>query len=380
MGEGYVPSLTSQEILRILVASPGDLLQERQIVRQLAEEINHIWAEYFSLRLRLIMWEEDTFPAIGSDAQAVVNAQIGDDYEVFLGMYGERVGQATPRAASGTIEEFERAYKRYRLTRQPQIMFYFRDASAVPHELEEFRRRVGDLGVYYSTFRDTGEFGARVRFGLSRLLQEAVRLRAPPPPTSAAQANIAERASAAFAEATSNMKRVQALTAEMTEEMRAVGRDTHKAYRDLASLRPGFRRPRGGLSGIQSRLAIRFSLNADRIGSRSRLVASAHQAALQSVSQGVYTLLPAPQLRGFLQERLGPISKELEDLATSIELARSRMASYREAMNDHPTDTGDLRAARERVRTIVDWLKRDFDAMAMTSRNVAMSLRREVPS
>ncbi len=374
-----VPRLTSQDILRILIASPGDLREERQAIRHLAEEINHIWSDYFSLRLRVIMWEDDTFPAIGSDPQAVVNTQVGDDYEVFLGMFGERLGQPTPRAASGTIEEFDRAYERYRLTRQPQIMFYFRNAATVPQEVENFRQRIGDLGVYYATFQDMREFTARARFGLSRLIQHVETRRA-----SSRQALIAApdapiaSASAAFDAATTNMVKVRALAGEMAEEMRSVNSHVQRAAQDLKALsRPGLRKPKGGLSSVQARLAARFDLNADRMGSRSRLVASAHDAALEDLSRAILTLVPAPELRSFLLSQLGPTCRNLDDLAGSIEQAQSGLGAYREAMKDHPSDSDGLRKARERVRSVFDFLHRDLEGMVRTTRSIAASLRQQ---
>jgi hypothetical protein len=51
-----------------------------------------------------------------------------------------RVGKPTPRAESGTIEEFERAVEAFKSKGQPKIWFYFREAAArldKPQELEQ---------------------------------------------------------------------------------------------------------------------------------------------------------------------------------------------------------------------------------------------------
>jgi hypothetical protein len=169
-----------QRILRVLVASPGDVEDERSVLEDVVEEINNLWSASFGLRLELVKWETHCYPGLGDDAQAVVNDQIGDDYEIFVGILWTRFGTPTKRAASGTIEEFMRAYARYKQhPLQVRVMFYFKDTPIAPSLMKsadhasifKFQESLGPEGLYFS-FRTAREFETLLRMHLSKQLQD----------------------------------------------------------------------------------------------------------------------------------------------------------------------------------------------------------------
>lgn len=115
----------TEKVLSIFLASPGDVSDERGRVDAFVDEWNNLWSEDLGVHLRLVKWETHAYPAVGADGQDVINAQIGEEYDLFLGIMWKRFGTPTGRAASGTVEEFERALVRYRASGSPQLMFYF---------------------------------------------------------------------------------------------------------------------------------------------------------------------------------------------------------------------------------------------------------------
>jgi len=118
-------------------------------------------------------------PGVGPDAQAVINNQVGEDYDIYIGILGHRFGTQTPRAGSGTEEEFERAYQRWRnVPDTVRILFYFKSASDVPLQeldlaqlgkVQEFRRRISPQ-VLYSNFKTADDFLKQVRDHLWQLI------------------------------------------------------------------------------------------------------------------------------------------------------------------------------------------------------------------
>jgi len=118
-------------------------------------------------------------PGVGPDAQAVINNQVGEDYDIYIGILGHRFGTQTPRAGSGTEEEFERAYQRLRnVPDTVRILFYFKSASDVPLQeldlaqlgkVQEFRRRISPQ-VLYSNFKTADDFLKQVRDHLWQLI------------------------------------------------------------------------------------------------------------------------------------------------------------------------------------------------------------------
>src|SRR5215204_7344364 len=100
-------------ILQVFVASPSDLKSERIALESVIRELNQMHSETTGAYLELIKWETHAIPGFGSDPQAVINEQIADKYDIFIGMLATKFGSPTPRAGSGTEEEFERAYERF---------------------------------------------------------------------------------------------------------------------------------------------------------------------------------------------------------------------------------------------------------------------------
>lgn len=166
--------------LRVFVASPSDLDTERASLEDVVQELNRLWSDNTGIRLELVMWEKHTRPAIGADTQDVINTQIGDDYDIFLGLLWTRLGTPTARAESGTAEELERALARYEKDpKSVRIMFYFKDAPVVlsdidPEQLARlraFRDRLSQIGVLFREFRRTEELLAYLRTDLSKEVQ-----------------------------------------------------------------------------------------------------------------------------------------------------------------------------------------------------------------
>jgi len=167
--------------LRVFVASPSDVGDERLLLEQVISELNKLEGERLGLRLDLVKWETDTYPSIGNDAQTVINDQIGDDYDIFIGILWKRFGTPTDRGDSGTDEEFTRAYKRaLENPTKIQIMVYFNESPVSFSELEDieqykmvisFRKRIGKQGVYYWSYKKTDDFSTLVRLHLGRVMQ-----------------------------------------------------------------------------------------------------------------------------------------------------------------------------------------------------------------
>jgi hypothetical protein len=170
----------TRTVIRTFLASPGDVGPERDAASEIVSELNAIWSKFLGLTLELIRWETHAYPGIGDDAQFVINEEIADDYDLFVGIMWMKFGTPTQRAGSGTEEEFNRAYQRY--TRDPQsvrIMFYFKSPPSPTdvvdqHQIEAvaaFRQKVGNQGVLYWTFQDEQHFATLLRMHLSLQMQ-----------------------------------------------------------------------------------------------------------------------------------------------------------------------------------------------------------------
>jgi len=165
--------MPSVEKLLVFLASPGDVLAERRYVEEVVAELNRTVANEKGLVLQVIRWENDAFPGYGMDAQALINEQIAamEKYALFIGIIWNRLGTPTPRAESGTVEEFERAAQARAQSGQPEIWFYFRQAAArldTPDQLEQrkkvlaLKEQVQAKGLPW-TYKNPSEFRDKFR-------------------------------------------------------------------------------------------------------------------------------------------------------------------------------------------------------------------------
>ena len=165
------------KILRIFVSSPSDVQEERDSVDKVVQEFNDAHTQRTGIHLEVFRWDQHVTPGFGPDAQTVINEQT-PPYDIFLGILWLRVGSPTPRAESGTIEEFDRAKARY--DQDPESvrpMLYFK--TALPPSLKDmdpvqyqgvraFQERVNREGGLYTEFATAEEFANRIRVDLPK--------------------------------------------------------------------------------------------------------------------------------------------------------------------------------------------------------------------
>ena len=169
-------------ILTIFVASPTDVSEERELLDRIVARTNSLLARITPVRLELLRWERDTSPAFGKDPQSVINKQIPQDFDIFIGIMWHRIGNATARAESGAIEEYELAKARYdKNPNSVRLMMYFKDALPAAmsdidanqyQRVAAFRSRVGSEGGLYSTFSTAEDFSNQMQMHLMTLVLE----------------------------------------------------------------------------------------------------------------------------------------------------------------------------------------------------------------
>lgn len=167
-------------VLQVFVASPSDVSEERDLMESVVAQLNQVWSSSLGITYELMKWETNVRPTFSTDPQAAINSQIGNDYDVFIGIFWGRLGTSTPRASSGTIEEFESALARHKATGgTPEIMLYFKDAPIPPSKIDtkqlqsvlDFKSTLSDKGGLYSVFEDLAGFESSLRAHLSAVAQ-----------------------------------------------------------------------------------------------------------------------------------------------------------------------------------------------------------------
>lgn len=171
--------MESVRVIKVFLASPMDLVEERETFRRVLERISERFGRRLGARFDVVCWERDVRPDCADDAQDVVNRQIPLDYDVFVALFGRRLGTPTHRAASGTVEEYERALV-YRAARPDvPIMCYFLGTDETG-ELGELKARMASDGVLFHELPTADAFEETVFGHFTDLLLDRVRMRGGP--------------------------------------------------------------------------------------------------------------------------------------------------------------------------------------------------------
>lgn len=169
----YADSMAFEShVLQVLIASPSDTKEARDET----EKALHGWNSARALREQVILlprrWESDSVPRMGGgDGQEVINSQLVDNSDIVIVIFNSKIGQATPRAISGTAEELERA-----VGQGKHVHVFFsdapvsRDALESAKEVEEFKKSLETKGLYGS-FSDAADLAYQVRNAIESDLQ-----------------------------------------------------------------------------------------------------------------------------------------------------------------------------------------------------------------
>jgi hypothetical protein len=177
----------------VFLASPGDMNQERQEVRQFFDEYNRHTVSARGIRFVVIDWENYATAGVGRPQQLITNQTLvgyRDSLALVIGLMGQRFGSPTGTHEAGSEEEFEWALDSYLQTGFPEIKWFFRkvaqfvapsaDAKDIQEALEQwtkvqsFKKRLqqgiprhGRPPLFYKEFTDTGHFREVLRQDLS---------------------------------------------------------------------------------------------------------------------------------------------------------------------------------------------------------------------
>lgn len=183
------PAEKIMRTLRVVLASPGDVQPERDILPSVIEELNRNLGAVLNVDLKLYRWETDAYPGFHPEGpQGLIDGILRiDDCDLLIGIFWKRFGTPTHDANSGTEHEFRTAYNAWQDSkeqpRRPAIMVYFKNAPyspSSPEELDqwrkvlEFQKAFPKQGLWWP-FKTTNKFKELVRQHLSGWLRDNLK-------------------------------------------------------------------------------------------------------------------------------------------------------------------------------------------------------------
>lgn len=162
------------KVFNVMVASPGDVLPERQVFREVIHEWNAVHSATRKIVLMPVGWETHSSPASGAEPQEIINNQVLHSCDLLVGIFWTRTGTPTTQFASGTVEEIERHIAAGRLA-----MLYFSSKPAVTDDIdfEQYNSLKGFKAScrqrsLYESFDSLAEFRDKFYRQLQRTLNE----------------------------------------------------------------------------------------------------------------------------------------------------------------------------------------------------------------
>jgi len=120
--------MSTPRIVKVFIASPGDLAVERRAFKKVVDELNGGFGRGAHVTFEPLGWE-DALATTGRRSQSVINQDV-DACDVFVLVMWRRWGQEAPDAApnysSYTEEEFYRAVTRYEREGKPTLFVFFK--------------------------------------------------------------------------------------------------------------------------------------------------------------------------------------------------------------------------------------------------------------
>lgn len=144
----------------IFIGSPSDLQEERIAIEEVIKELNLTYGVKQNIIIELLKWETHSAPGISTNhPQTLITNDIGEDYDIFIGILWTKFGTPTENAGSGTEEEYQNAVNRFEEDNNSlQILFYFKDLAPKslkdinPTELikiDEFKKSLPPKKILY---------------------------------------------------------------------------------------------------------------------------------------------------------------------------------------------------------------------------------------
>ncbi|KJS08223.1 MAG: hypothetical protein VR73_06190 [Gammaproteobacteria bacterium BRH_c0] len=124
-------------VIPVMIASPGDVAEERNIAREVIHDWNDINSQRSKVMLAALGWDSHSSPELGARPQQLINERVLKDCDLLIGIFWTRLGTPTGNAQSGTVEEIEE----HVVSGKPAMIYFSsKPVSLESVEIEQYRQ------------------------------------------------------------------------------------------------------------------------------------------------------------------------------------------------------------------------------------------------
>jgi tetratricopeptide (TPR) repeat protein len=160
----------------VFLASPGDVEDERNAVRDFFDRYNRSYAAPKGLRFEVVDWENYSSAGVGRPQELITQQTLErfrSSLALVVGVMAQRFGSPSGTHESGTEEEFEWAISSWRASGFPEIKWFFREIKQLALDpeapemgvsqwmkVQAFRRRMDESNprLYTRSYSDLPDF------------------------------------------------------------------------------------------------------------------------------------------------------------------------------------------------------------------------------
>lgn len=127
-------------LLKVFIASPGDIIQERNAVEQIIYKWNIENTDRKKVVLLPIRWENNSIPTYTENmsGQAILNQQIVENSDILIAIFGHKLGSPVDGYESGTVAEIDYFYNKV----GDKVGVFFVEKNIEPNLAHEYSRVV----------------------------------------------------------------------------------------------------------------------------------------------------------------------------------------------------------------------------------------------
>lgn len=124
-------------VIPVMIASPGDVTEERNVAREVIHDWNDINSQRSKVMLSAVGWDSHSSPELGARPQQLINDRVLKDCDLLIGIFWTRLGTPTGKSQSGTVEEVE---EHVASGKPAMIYFSAKPASLETVEIEQYKQ------------------------------------------------------------------------------------------------------------------------------------------------------------------------------------------------------------------------------------------------
>lgn len=164
-------------IINIFLSCTSEIVNEIDHLEHAANVINTTRRD---LQVNILRFNKNSHPSSGAHAQELIYNQIGDKYDIYLGIFWKKYGSPTKKYDSGVVDEYENAKELGK-----KIMFYFNTQPPTSMneinindftKIENFKKKLEKDNILYHQYNGSDSFDSCIIKHLIQQIDEIIEV------------------------------------------------------------------------------------------------------------------------------------------------------------------------------------------------------------